>query len=118
VPTAKPGLVQNDSVTVVLEFSRNAKPILDSLTRLHFLRRENGLLLGQNKKLTTERDGMTTGYIQSQRQVGALAGQVMDLSGQLGQYRQKYRRGQVEVWLWRLGAAYLVYKRICPSCRP
>lgn len=118
VPSPKPGLVQDDSVQVVLKFVQNVKPLLDSLTALHFARIRVRNLESTDKTLRANLATLTTELVRSQQRETAL---VLDLAGsreQALQYRRKHRRGQVEVWLWRLGAAFWVYKKVCPSCGP
>ena len=97
---------------------QNVKPLLDSLTALHFARIKLSNYDRTDRQLRAQVGLMASELTASQQRETRL---VLDLAGandQLLQYRRKYRRSQVEVWLWRIGATYLVYKTVCPSCKP
>ncbi|UHG93400.1 hypothetical protein [Spirosoma oryzicola] len=116
-PANKPGL-PTDSAAVVQQFVRNAKPLLDSLTALHFARLKIGKLQTQLTERESQRDGLATTYIQAQQQIGNIQIELFNTKEQLGRYRRKYRASQFQLWALRLGAGYLLYKKFCPSCRP
>jgi len=116
-PTSKPGIPQ-DSVAIARAFVHNAKPLLDSLTALHFARIRIGRLQTDLSMRELQRDGLASSFVLAQQQIGNLEMEGIGIRLQLGRIRGKRRINLVEIWLWRLGAAYLVYKKICPSCRP
>ena len=106
-----------DSLAVVRQFVGNAKPLLDSLTALHFARLELRMLNEQNQRHRQQRDQMAQGYVLAQQQIGQGSQDQLALKQDLALERQKRRRAQWENWAWRLGAAYLAYRKLCPSCR-
>lgn len=116
-PASKPG-VSNDSLAVVRAFAHNAKPLLDSLTALHFARLRISFLEGQVQERERQRDFLAVEYQRCRDDYTKQTFQYFDAKEQLGRYRQKHRRSLVEVWLWRIGTTYFVYKKICPSCPP
>lgn len=106
-----------DSLAVVREFVHNAKPLLDSLTALHFARLEMRVLHEQLERNAQQRDEMAQGYILAQQQLGQGSLDQLTLKQQLATEQQKRRRAQ---WRnWGLGAltGYLIYRKLCPSCR-
>ncbi len=96
----------------------NAKPILDSLTALHFARIRIGRLQLLLDERTTQRDQSAAGFVSAQGQIGTLNKQLTTSRLELGTQRRRLRVKVIEVWLWRIGATYLLYKKICPSCPP
>lgn len=116
-PATKPG-VATDSAAVARQFVHNAKPILDSLTALHFARIRIGRLQFQLDERTTQRDQTAAGFVSAQAQIGTLGQQLTTSRLELGTARRRLRGKIVEVWFLRIGAAYLLYKKICPSCPP
>ena len=116
-PVSKPGL-SNDSLAVARQFVHNVRPILDSLTALHFARTRIGLLEIRLKRTEDQRDQLAVEYAKARQDATKMAFDLFDTKEQLGRYRQKRRGDQVEKWLLRLAAAYLAYKKICPSCPP
>lgn len=121
-PVTKPGWsgipVAIDSAAVARQFVHNAKPILDSLTALHFARIRIGRLQIQLDERTTQRDQSTAGFVSAQGQLRSMSEQLTTSRLELGTQRRRLRGKIVEVWFLRIGAAYLLYKKICPSCAP
>lgn len=115
----KPGLQPtDDSLAIVRQFVRNARPILDSLTALHFARQRIRFLESQVKRREQQRDSLFSAYSDCATANTALTLDLFSSQDQLGRYRQKRRSDQVQLWLSRVLGAYLVYKKICPSCPP
>lgn len=116
-PVIRPG-VATDSAGVARQFVHNAKPILDSLTALHFARIRINRLQIQLVERTTERDQSAAGFVSAQGQLRSMSEQLTTSRLELGTQRRRLKGKIVEVWFLRIGAAYLLYKKICPSCTP
>ncbi|GAB3802932.1 hypothetical protein GCM10028819_31990 [Spirosoma humi] len=117
MPNSRPGIPQ-DSLAIARAFVHNAKPLLDSLTALHFARIQIGRLKTDLTQRETQRDGLASSYTQAQQQIVGFQLESLQVRGELSRIKRKRRFNLVEIWLWRVGAGYLVYKKICPSCRP
>ncbi|WP_288425916.1 hypothetical protein [uncultured Spirosoma sp.] len=116
-PVVRPG-VATDSAGVARQFVHNAKPILDSLTALHFARIRIGRLQLLLDERTTQRDQSAAGFVSAQTQLRSMSEQLTTSRLELGTQRRRLRAKVIEVWLWRIGATYLLYRKICPSCPP
>ena len=118
MPCAKSTAQSVDSAAVTREFVQNANALLDSLTALHFARQRITSLEQQLTKVIDERDQITTQY---QRCQGASIGQQISSTVNqidLRQTRSARNWSRVENWVWRIGAGFFIYKKICPSCPP
>lgn len=108
----------NDSVGVTRAFLQNARPLLDSLTALHFCRLRISFLEARLNRTETLLDTMAIQYAASRADASKLAFTLFDTKNVLGQQRQKRRRDQVENWVWRIGAAALIWRQLRPFLPP
>ncbi|WP_266364202.1 hypothetical protein [Tellurirhabdus rosea] len=102
---------------VVRQLIGNAKPILDSLTQLHFLRGQHSALqlqLAESRSNLSAAHGRLAASLGQQEQYGH---QVVQLTYQVGQLRRRLGRARLEVWLWRTGAAVGIYLKVRPMFR-
>lgn len=105
-----------DSVAVARQYMANATAVLDSLTALHFARLRESSLNRRLRRAEGQRDSLTMELGQTNRTMMQAQQQRLDGMALTGQYRQKHRRNQVELWAWRLVATYVIYRKMCPSC--
>ncbi|MGV3560774.1 hypothetical protein [Larkinella arboricola] len=105
---------KSDSLTVVRDWVGLAKPMLDSLTKLHFIRKDVAAL--QLKLLLAERqrDGLAVELKKAYQDNSQLANELFEAKDQLGLQKQKNRQAQLERWLWRVGAAAGLYLKLKP----
>lgn len=103
----KPGLqVQEDSAAIAARFVRNAGPILDSLTALHFARLRINFLEGQVKEREAQRDQLANQLDTCTAATGQQISQRVDDKGELSQVKQKLKSNQVQKLL--MGAALVL----------
>ncbi|MFC5413131.1 hypothetical protein ACFPMF_27670 [Larkinella bovis] len=103
---------ENDSLAVVQEFVDLAKPLLDSLTKLHYIRKDVAAL--QVKVLLAERsrDQLAVELRKAHQDNGKLANELFDTKDELGHQKKKNRQAKLERWLWRIGGTVAVYFQV------
>lgn len=94
--------LRNDSLEVVREFVKNARPILDSLTALHFARGRISDLDKQVRRVKTQRDSAAMGQIACQNELIDTIEKLHKARDDTANQRQKRRRYQAEAWAWRI----------------
>ncbi|MGM9509528.1 hypothetical protein ACS5NO_17465 [Larkinella sp. GY13] len=103
---------QSDSLAVVRDFVDLAKPLLDSLTKLHYIRKDVAAL--QVKVILAERnrDQLAVELKNCIQDNGKLANELFDTKDELGRQKQKNRQAQLERWLLRIGGAVALYFQV------
>ncbi|GAB3753937.1 hypothetical protein [Spirosoma pomorum] len=107
--TAQSVKVGIDSLATVRQFVSNAKPILDSLTALHFARLRIGFLEKQVQVREHQRDSLATQLQQCYTNTGQQITSQIDDKGTISQQRQENRSNQLEIWLLRIGLGLSIY---------
>jgi CII-binding regulator of phage lambda lysogenization HflD len=102
----RPGL---DSAAIARQFVSNARPILDSLTALHFARLRIGFLERQVKQREQQRDSLASQLQQCYTNTGQQITSQIDDKGTISQQQTKNGNQQLEIWLLRLGLAFSIY---------
>lgn len=106
----KPGLqLQEDSVAIARHFVANAKPLLDSLTALHFARLRIGFLENQVKQREGERDGLARELADCRANTGKQIISQVDDKGKISQLKSKGHNSQLQLWLTRAALALSLY---------
>ena len=107
-----------DSTAVAQDFIRNANALLDSLTALHFARQRITSLEKELAKTTSERDQVTAQY--QRVQANSVGQQIQSTVNQIDLRSTRSARhwSRIENWVWRIGAGFFIYKKLCPSCPP
>lgn len=100
-----------DSVASVQQYVRNARAVLDSLTRYEFAKRRNTDLVQRYTALQTENLGLGLDRAQCFQQLTTAVGREAVARADADAQRRKKGAARLQVWLWRVAAAGLVYER-------
>ncbi|UHG90097.1 hypothetical protein [Spirosoma oryzicola] len=110
----KPGAARRgvDSAAVAAQFVANARPLLDSLTALHFARLKISFLQGQVKERESQRDDLAGQLSECHQNTGQQIGHQVDDKQQIGQLTQQKNSGQLKTWLLGAALALSIYLHV------
>ncbi|GAB3911515.1 hypothetical protein GCM10028803_53150 [Larkinella knui] len=97
---------------MVRDFVDLAKPLLDSLTKLHYIRKDVAALQVEVILAERSRDQLAVELKNCFQDNGKLANELFDTKDDLGRQKKKHRQAQLERWLLRIGGVAVLYSQV------
>lgn len=94
----------NDSLSVIAEYVRNSRAVLDSLTRLSDTRLQLTISKSSIRALQSQNTALLAEKIKVRNDANEMAVRLFDCNELYAQKHKKWKAANLERWLWRVGA--------------